>query len=128
MFNAGSNEYVMRLDRAPWIVRRPPGCPNWKVTRSTRPARTSWAGAIAQSRLVICDLTGRNANVLYESGLAHALNCDVILVTQTIEDVPFDLRQFRVIKYLPNREGLSKLTTDLEQTIQETLQETPRRG
>ena len=83
---------------------------------------------IAQSRLVICDLTGRNANVLYESGLAHALNCDVILVTQTTEDVPFDLRQFRFIKYLPNREGLSKLATDLEQTIQETLQETPRRG
>ena len=84
--------------------------------------------AIAQSRLVICDLTGRNANVLYESGLAHALNCDVILVTQAIEDVPFDLRQFRVIKYLSNQEGLSKLTTDLERTIQETLEETPRRG
>ena len=83
---------------------------------------------IAQSRLVICDLTGRNANVLYESGLAHALDCDVILVTQTIEDVPFDLRQFRVIKYLPNQEGLSKLETDLEQTIQETLQKTPRHG
>ena len=83
---------------------------------------------IAQSRLVICDLTGRNANVLYESGLAHALNCDVILVTQAIDDVPFDLRQFRVIKYLSNQEGLSKLTTDLEQTIQGTLQETPRRG
>ena len=44
---------------------------------------------IAQSRLVICDLTGRNANVLYESGLAHALDCDVILVTQTIEERPF---------------------------------------
>lgn len=76
---------------------------------------------IVQSQLVICDLTKRNANVLYETGLAHALNQDVILITQNMEDIPFDLRHFRVIKYLPNREGLSKLTEDLQQTIRETL-------
>ena len=76
---------------------------------------------IAQSQLVICDLTKRNANVLYETGLAHALNQDVILITQNIDDVPFDLRQFRVIEYLPNQEGLAKLTEDLQQTIRKTL-------
>lgn len=77
--------------------------------------------AISQSQLVICDLTKRNANVLYETGLAHALNQDVILITQNIDDVPFDLRQFRVIEYLPNQEGLAKLTEDLQQTIRDTL-------
>ena len=76
---------------------------------------------IVQSRLVICDLTARNANVLYETGLAHALNYDVIMITQNLDDIPFDLRQFRVIKYLPNKEGLSKLAEDLEKTILETL-------
>ena len=79
--------------------------------------------AIVQSRLVICDLTARNANVLYETGLAHARNNDVIMITQDIDDVPFDLQQFRVIKYLPNREGLSKLAEDLKKTISETLDE-----
>ena len=76
---------------------------------------------IVQSQLVICDLTDRNANVLYETGLAHALNCDVIMITQNMDDIPFDLRQFRVIKYLPNKEGLSKLAEDLEKAILETL-------
>ncbi len=76
---------------------------------------------IVQSRLVICDLTDRNANVLYETGLAHARNSDVIMITQDMDDIPFDLQQFRVIKYLPNKEGLSKLAEDLEKTILETL-------
>ena len=38
-----------------------------------------------------------------------------------MDDIPFDLRQFRVIEYLPNKEGLSKLTEDLKKTISETL-------
>ena len=76
---------------------------------------------IVQSQLVICDLTARNANVLYETGLAHALNYDVIMIAQNMDDIPFDLRQFRVIKYLPNKEGLSKLAEDLEKAILETL-------
>ena len=76
---------------------------------------------IVQSRLVICDLTDRNANVLYETGLAHALNNDAIMITQNMDDIPFDLGQFRVLKYLPNQEGLLKLTEDLQQTIRATL-------
>ena len=76
---------------------------------------------IVQSRLVICDLTDRNANVLYETGLAHALNNDVIMITQNMDDIPFDLRQFRVLRYLPNQEGLLKLTEDLQQMIRATL-------
>ncbi len=76
---------------------------------------------IVQSRLVICDLTKRNANVLYETGLAHARNYDVVMITQSMDDIPFDLRHFRVIKYLPNQEGLLKLTKDLQQTLRETL-------
>ena len=76
---------------------------------------------IVQSRLVICDLTDRNANVLYETGLAHALNNEVIMITQNMDDIPFDLRQFRVLRYLPNQEGLLKLTEDLQQMIRATL-------
>ena len=77
--------------------------------------------AIAQSRLVICDLTGRNPNVLYEAGLAHALNAEVIMLTQNGDDVPFDLRHFRYFTYLNNGEGLQKLQTDLERIIRECL-------
>jgi hypothetical protein len=64
---------------------------------------------IARSKVVVCDLTGRNANVFYEAGIAHTLGREVVLITQSAEDVPFDLRHHRYIKYLGNSEGLAAL-------------------
>ncbi len=55
--------------------------------------------AIQQSRLCIADLTGRNPNVLYELGIAQTLGKPSILMVQDVEDVPFDIRQYRVIQY-----------------------------
>ncbi len=54
---------------------------------------------IVSSDLVVADLTGANPNVYYELGIAHALNKKVILITQEIDDLPFDLRSYRVISY-----------------------------
>lgn len=65
---------------------------------------------ICKSSVVICDLTGKNANVFYEAGIAHSLGKDVILITQSAEDVPFDLHHLRYIQYLNNGEGLRRLT------------------
>jgi hypothetical protein len=47
---------------------------------------------IRSAELIIADLTGRNANVFYELGLAHTQTKNVLLLTQDINDVPFDLR------------------------------------
>ncbi len=77
---------------------------------------------IVQSRFVICDLTKRNPNVLYETGIAHARNCDVLMIVQNEEDIPFDLRHIRFVKYLPNREGYEKLQADLESSISAILE------
>ena len=49
--------------------------------------------------LVVAELTGNNPNVLYELGLAHALRKPVLHLTQNIDDVPFDLRSYRMIEY-----------------------------
>ena len=76
---------------------------------------------IAQSKLVICDLTGRNPNVLYETGLAHALNVKVIMLTQNAEDIPFDLDHIRYFTYLNNGEGLQQLQKKLQLIISECL-------
>lgn len=59
-----------------------------------------WKG-ITSARVLMAELTNRNANVLYELGLAHALHKPVILVCSKAneEDVPFDLRHVRVIYY-----------------------------
>ncbi len=67
------------------------------------------ANLIARSRVVISDLSGKNPNVFYETGIAHTLGRDVIQITQSAEDVPFDLRHLRFINYLANGEGLEEL-------------------
>ena len=76
---------------------------------------------IIQSRLVICDLTGKNPNVLYETGLAHSRGRDTILITQSIEDIPFDIQQIRSINYYPNCEGLKSLGNELVQSLNAAL-------
>ncbi len=68
---------------------------------------------IARSKVVICDLTNRKANVFYETGIAHALGREVILITQAEQDVPFDLAHYRRVKYLANTEGLAELKATL---------------
>jgi hypothetical protein len=55
-----------------------------------------WSG-IAAAKVLVAELTGRNPNVFYELGLAHALEKPVVLVSSNQEDVPFDLQQIRVI-------------------------------
>jgi hypothetical protein len=66
--------------------------------RSSNIVHDTWR-LISSSRVMLADLTGKNANVFYELGLAHAARKPVLLVTQTMDDVPFDLRALRVITY-----------------------------
>ena len=68
---------------------------------------------IDRAKVVVCDCTGRNPNVFYEIGIAHALGREVILLTQSEHDVPFDLRHLRYIRYLNNNEGLQNLREQL---------------
>lgn len=72
---------------------------------------------IDRSKIVICDCSGRNPNVFYEIGIAHTLGRSVILITQNNEDVPFDLRHIRYIKYLNNAEGRIGLCEKLRDRI-----------
>jgi hypothetical protein len=57
-----------------------------------------WRG-INAAKVLVAELTTRNANVFYELGLAHALNKPVVLVSSNESDVPFDLHHIRVIYY-----------------------------
>jgi hypothetical protein len=79
--------------------------------------------AIAQATILIADCTGKNPNVFYEIGLAHAINKPVILITQNENDVPFDLRHRRYIQYTYTPPGMKKFETDLYTTISETLKD-----
>lgn len=54
---------------------------------------------VGKSKVLLADLTGKNANVFYELGLAHAAGKPVVFTSAVLEDVPFDLRHLRVIVY-----------------------------
>lgn len=54
---------------------------------------------IEKAKLLIADLSGKNPNVFYELGLAHAAKKPVIFTASDVGDVPFDLRHLRVIIY-----------------------------
>lgn len=72
---------------------------------------------ICTAHVVICDLSGKNPNVFYEAGIAHTLGKEVILITQNIEEVPFDLRPLRCLTYLNNDQGWEKLVTEIRSRL-----------
>ena len=73
---------------------------------------------IFQSSIVIVDFTGRNSNVMYETGISHTLGKSVIPLTQNLDDIPSDLKPHRALKYFPNSEGLQDLQKELLQRLQ----------
>lgn len=78
---------------------------------------------IAKSCIVIVDFTGKNPNVMYETGVAHALGKEVVPVSQTLDDVPFDLKHHRVLLYENNAEGRELLRAKLEERIRTILEQ-----
>lgn len=72
---------------------------------------------IDQADVVIADLTGLNANVFYELGLAHAMNKKVICITQDLGEIPFDLKSYRTIEYSLLFHKLPKLIDELRRLL-----------
>jgi hypothetical protein len=73
---------------------------------------------ISRASVVVCDLTGRNPNVFYEMGIAHVLGKNVIMVTQSAQDVPFDVAHIRHVRYLPNGEGLRQFQDEVQRRLE----------
>lgn len=69
---------------------------------------------ISKSCIVIVDFTGKNPNVMYETGVAHAWDKEVVPISQTLDDVPFDLKHHRILTYENNADGRTKLQHALE--------------
>lgn len=73
---------------------------------------------LCTSAVIVCDLSGKNPNVFYEAGIAHALGKEVVLIAQSHDDVPFDLRPIRYLHYLNNGEGIAKLAKEIHARVQ----------
>jgi hypothetical protein len=78
---------------------------------------------IERSDIIVADLTHKNANVFYEVGIAHALKKRVLLLAQSIDDLPFDLRHLRVLLYEYTPAGCKKLTKGLKESVLAVLAE-----
>lgn len=79
-------------------------------------------GYVKKSRVMLADLTGKNPNVFYELGLAHAIGKPVVLLTQDIDDIPFDLRALRVIEYeVEDPEWSAVLRVKIKKGLEEVL-------
>lgn len=79
---------------------------------------------ITKADVLIADMTGKNPNVYYEVGYAHALNKPVLLITQSIDDIPFDLKHR---PHTPYRvDAIAKLKDTLRPKITAALNDAGR--
>lgn len=76
---------------------------------------------IQQADFLIADATGKNPNVFYEIGYAHALGKKVIIIVQNREDIPFDIARIRYIEYSPDDRNV--FAEVLREFVKETLTE-----
>ena len=71
---------------------------------------------IVQSEFVIVNIDGRNPNVYYELGIAHAIGKPTIILSRSdysIEEIGFDVRQKRIIIYRNEHDLETELLTQI---------------
>jgi hypothetical protein len=76
---------------------------------------------ILKASIIIAIIDGRNPNVFYELGIAHALDKATILVTRTKNELPIDIKSKRIIFYKDKsdlkyslRQEFIKIYTDID--------------
>lgn len=75
---------------------------NLQVERSDRdptpgPITSRLLRSLLASRVVVADLTGKNPNVFYELCFAHSFGIPVVMLVDSADNLPFDVKNERVI-------------------------------
>ena len=78
------------------------------------------------SFVVIADLTGQNPNVFYELGVRHSLRPRTILIAQSVDDIPSDLREYRTIVYDTSAKGAANFAKRLKNYLTQLHKEPER--
>jgi len=89
-------------------------------------AESIWTD-INQAELVVADLTGKNANVMYEIGIAHTVGKPILLLSKNEIDPPFDIGHHRVHTYVNTAAGLQSLKEKLPAIVEDVMEEHERR-
>lgn len=72
---------------------------------------------ILKSRIVIANINGRNPNVFYELGIAQAIGKPTILVSENLNEIPFDLQSQNIILYKTHDELFNRLSSMLKKSL-----------
>jgi len=93
---------------------------------STKPVMDDICAHIRKAKILIADLSGKNPNVFYEVGYAHALGKEVIFITQNKDDIPFDVNHYRYVVYVDSAAGGDELRQKIIEKIKYFLKQQVR--
>lgn len=82
---------------------------------------------ITDADLIVGDLTYNNPNVFYEVGYAFALDKEILLIAKDVEDLPFDIKDYRTLAY-NDETNARKLISTLRDPIRKALQRSINRA
>lgn len=92
---------------------------------TTNPVYNDIINEIQEASIIIVDISGKNANVFYELGIAHTLKqSHTIMITHDdVEDSPFNVSHFRIFGYKDSVAGYKKLIELLRKTLKQLLKD-----
>lgn len=78
-------------------------------------------GLLATADLVIADLSGGNANVMYELGMRHTRDLPTVLIGEYAK-LPFDVQNIRTIQFRRSEGGLVEARDELIRHVRSALE------
>jgi signal transduction histidine kinase len=81
-------------------------------------------GELARADCIIADVSSQDPNVFFEIGLAQAMGKSILLIAsdRNYREIPFDVREFRVITYSINARGMKGLASKISLSLHEFSQ------
>jgi hypothetical protein len=80
--------------------------------------------SINTAAVILAEVTGQNPNVFYELGLTHAVGKPAVIVTRSMDDVPFDLKSLRCLPYdVDDPDWGAKLKVDIQRALESVRSE-----
>lgn len=82
--------------------------------------------AIYDDDIVICDVSGKNPNVMFELGMRIAFNKPAIIIYDEKDGYPFDITNIKYLKYPEglNYHAINTFKIELQEKIKTALKET----
>ena len=72
---------------------------------------------LVKARIVVANINGRNPNVFYELGIAHAIDKPTIIIAKSVTETPFDVKSKQIIFY----KNLNDLKGKIEKSLTKVL-------